>query len=176
MELSAANYKPYLNEISELYMRCFGLGKSAQYLEISTVKNYFEYLFLNDAKALVIENESCIVALILFCPFALDTEAPETLKVRFCAEKSLYIAELMVDEEQRGKGQAKILIQQVIEYCSVKRYTDALIRVWSENMIAVKLYKKVGFDEIATITQQKIKANQQGLFEMTKIYLWKKID
>lgn len=176
MEISATNYKPYLNEISELYIQCFGSGKSAQYLERITVHNYFEHLFRNNAKALIVENENRIVALILFCPFALDTEAPELLQHEFQAKKSIYIAELMVDEQQRGKGLAKILIQQVIEHCTNDGYTDAIIRVWDQNLIAIRLYKKVGFNEIATITQQKTKADQQGFFEMTKIYLWKNIN
>ena len=80
----------------------------------------------------------------------------------------------MVHEDVRGQGIASALIHEFLENEKEKGITDAVIRVWIENIPAVKLYEKLGFRRIEKITQTKFKSETET-FEMKKIYLHKKL-
>ena len=107
-------------------------------------------------------------------PLTLDTDFPAENHPHIPMEKTVYIAELMVHEDVRGQGIASALIHEFLENEKEKGITDAVIRVWIENIPAVKLYEKLGFRRIEEITQTKFKSETET-FEMHKIYLHKKL-
>ena len=107
-------------------------------------------------------------------PFASDAEFPFANHPEIPVKSTVYIAELMVHEHVRGLGIASALIHEYLKNESSNGVTDAVIRVWIENIPAVKLYEKLGFRRIEEITQTKYKSETET-FEMQKIYLHKKL-
>ena len=89
--------------------------------------------------------------------------------------KTIYIADLMVDEHFRGQGIAQGLLEHLFEMSQPKSYNDVVIRVWDENTPAVSLYKKLGFEQITTILQTKLSKETKEPFEMKKIYMHRRL-
>ena len=67
------------------------------------------------------------------------------------------------------------MMSKFLETVDKSKFTDVFIRVWEENIPALNLYKKMGFEPISSINQTKIKANGTDTFVMKKIYLHKKL-
>ena len=81
----------------------------------------------------------------------------------------------MVDQQFRGRGIAQSLIKHLVEKSQSKPYDSAVIRVWVENIPAVSLYKKMGFQEINSILQTKLNKETKEPFEMKKVYMYRRI-
>ncbi|NLZ95372.1 MAG: GNAT family N-acetyltransferase, partial [Bacteroidales bacterium] len=75
----------------------------------------------------------------------------------------------------RGQGVAQELLQYLLKSNQSKHFDAAVIRVWNKNIPAVSLYKKLGFKEIDTIYQTKLKKDTKEPFEMKKIYMHLKL-
>jgi len=58
------------------------------------------------------------------------------------------IVRVYTDEEYRGKGLAKILINKIIEFAKELGYKKLILDVWEYNLSARAVYKKLGFVEI----------------------------
>lgn len=71
--------------------------------------------------------------------------------------KSIYISNLAVFPEFRGKGVGKALIEYVIFYAKSKGYEKVLLDVGVENKTAMNLYEKLGFKIVAKTNLVKIK-------------------
>ena len=82
----------------------------------------------------------------------------------------------MVAEEARGQGIGTKLLNQFFDSVDKQRYSDSFVRVWDQNIPALSLYRKMGFEPIASMEQTKIKADESGTFVMHKIYLHKKLE
>ena len=94
----------------------------------------------------------------------------------FAIEKCVYVAEMMVAEQARGKGIGRQLLTAFFETPDTKLYSDAFIRVWDKNVGAIALYEKMGFVPYTSIEQTKQKADGSETFVMRKIYLHKKMN
>ena len=115
-------------------------------------------------------------ACLLYTALTNDAVCPVQISTNYKLERSAYIAELMVDEDCRGKGIGKMLIESFFETVNKADYTDAFIRVWDGNIAALSLYKKVGFSPIDTIEQLKKSVDGNEDLLMRKIYLHKKFN
>ena len=58
--------------------------------------------------------------------------------------KTLYIDDICVDENERGKGVGRALYEYVINYASTNKYYNVTLNVWSCNPAAVKFYEAMG--------------------------------
>lgn len=69
--------------------------------------------------------------------------------------KTLYIDDLCVDENQRGKHIGKALYEYVLEYAKENDYYNVTLNVWSGNDSAMKFYESVGLS-VQKIGMEKI--------------------
>ncbi len=58
--------------------------------------------------------------------------------------KTLYIDDLCVDENFRGKGVGKALYQEICRYAKLQGCYNVTLNVWSCNPTAMKFYEKLG--------------------------------
>ena len=72
-----------------------------------------------------------------------------------CDYKSLYIDDLCVDENCRGKGIGKILFDYVLEYAKKIGCYNLTLNVWEGNDSAMRFYKNIGL-KIQKIGMEKI--------------------
>lgn len=77
----------------------------------------------------------------------------------------LYIAELAIDKNQRGKGFGTKVLTDIIEYATKNNYNRVTLDVDLRNTDVKSLYEKVGFKEINK-KQLKIANFKRGMFNM----------
>ncbi len=165
----------YKSQIIALYMEAFAQGASEQYIDSIALDKYIEQLLKQGTVLLAIENEQAVGAL-LSCLLTFDEYVTTAITENFDIEKCVYVAEMMVAEQARGKGIGRQLLTAFFETPDIKHYSDAFIRVWDKNVGAIALYQKMGFVPYTIIQQTKLKADRSETFVMHKIYLHKKID
>ena len=175
MEIFQTSDTKYLNEIIDLYVEAFSSGKSEQYIDLVNLNKYIK-LVLTEGYAHIAMENNAVYGAILICPLKLDNDLPNEIAEKFTIANCLYVAEMMVIENTRGKGIGKNLLKEFFEKSDKERYSDAFIRVWDENIPAISLYEKMGFSYISSIIQTKTKVDKSGTFEMNKIYLHKKLN
>ena len=61
-----------------------------------------------------------------------------------CDRKVLYIDDLCVDEQMRGKGVAKVLYEKTLEYARELHCHAVTLNVWCGNDGAMRFYEKCG--------------------------------
>ena len=61
-----------------------------------------------------------------------------------CERTELYIDDLCVDENNRGKGIGKALYDTVYKYAKMRKCGSITLNVWACNESAVKFYEKLG--------------------------------
>ncbi|OIP82298.1 MAG: hypothetical protein AUK44_07900 [Porphyromonadaceae bacterium CG2_30_38_12] len=165
----------YLQPISQLYLNCFSLGESAQYVDSVYLQQYL-CAVLTTGKSLMFFNKQQLIACLLYAPLTIDTDCPKQIVDAFRPTNCAYIAEIMVDEQYRGKGLGKKLLKEFYNTVDSCIYQHAFIRVWDKNTAAIGLYQKMGFEPYTTIEQQKISADGITPFSMHKIYLYKSLE
>ncbi|EMY82678.1 N-acetyltransferase, NAT SF superfamily protein [Psychroflexus gondwanensis ACAM 44] len=169
-----AHQKLYLDlrqSLKDLYLGTFTKGLSAQHISNEEAELYLDKLFTNGYGIFGFSDDQLVAALIVTSP-SFDKERPESILNQFTDKDSLYIAEVLVDEEFRGLGLGKGLFKEF----EIHLNTDikhVLLRVWSKNEIAVNLYKKLGFEDCGSILQEKLKPVSKEPFEMHKLYMVK---
>jgi len=65
----------------------------------------------------------------------------------FKVKPYLYIHDIVVSDEFRGKGIGKALMQKLIEISEERKYCKVTLEVREDNVTAQALYKSLGFDE-----------------------------
>jgi ribosomal protein S18 acetylase RimI-like enzyme len=65
----------------------------------------------------------------------------------FKVKPYLYIHDVIVLDEYRGKGIGKALMQKLIEISVERKYCKVTLEVREDNLKAQSLYKSLGFDE-----------------------------
>ena len=172
--LDDVNYPKYKTELIDLYTLSFTEGKHAQHIPSTAIEASLDDIMRIGFGFISFQKDKLIGA-ILCLTLKNDPDFPFDDHQYINPEKTLYIADLMVDKEFRGKGVAQGLIEHLFTQSQPKPYTDAVIRVWDQNIPAVSLYKKLGFEEITTIFQTKLNKDSKEPFEMKKIYMYKKL-
>lgn len=57
---------------------------------------------------------------------------------------SLYIDDLCVDENSRGKGIGKAIYEQILRYAKMRKCYNVTLNVWACNESAMKFYESLG--------------------------------
>lgn len=174
MKIIQSNDAIYLQEITKLYTEVFSSGISQQHISSHELSLYINTILKNGYALLALDNNRIIGAL-LCCPLTLDELFPKQTFQNISIEKCVYVAEIMISSAYRGQGIGKEFLNQFEQTTDKSLYTDAVIRVWDENIPALSLYRKMGFEPIASIQQTKLRPDGKETFVMNKIYLHKKL-
>lgn len=172
--LDNVNYLKHKEELIDLYTLSFTEGKYAQYIPPDAIEISLDDIMRIGFGFMAFNNEEMIGA-ILCLSLKNDPDFPFDSHQNIDPEKTLYIADIMVDQGFRGQGVASTLIEHLLKESESKPYTDVVIRVWDKNIPAVSLYRKLNFTEIDTISQTKLHKVDKKPFEMKKIYMHKRI-
>lgn len=172
--LDHINYPKYRNELIDLYTLSFTEGKHAQYISQEVIEASLDNILRIGFGFMAFHKDKMIGA-VLCLSLKNDPDFPAEARDKIDLEKTLYITDLMVDHDFRGKGVALGLMEHLFSQSQSKPYVDAVIRVWDQNIPAAFLYKKLNFEEITTISQTKLSKENKEPFEMRKIYLKKKL-
>ncbi|MEI8084713.1 MAG: GNAT family N-acetyltransferase [Paludibacter sp.] len=174
MQIVKINNSKQRKDLIALYIEAFSTGLSKQYIDTVVLNQYIDEILTEGYALLAVENLQ-VMGAILCCPLKLDKAVPPEIYKNFPLDKCVYVAEMMVTESARGMGIGTKLLNEFFQTVDKSIFTDAFIRVWDENVGAISLYQKVGFEQIANIEQTKTKADGNGTFVMKKIYLHKKL-
>ena len=172
IELDELSYLKYREQIIELYIQAYTTGEYAQYLERNTVEKTIDEL-INVGSGILALSVDSVVALLLASPLSEHSDFAFNNVKAFSVDKTIYINEVVVDKDFRGRGIAERIIGNFLNNIS-QQYHNAVIRVWDKNTPALSLYVKLNFEPIANITQIKLKSQSEE-FKMEKIYLYKKL-
>lgn len=168
--LDKSNYPEFRSPLIALYLHAFTTGEYAQYISPDTVERTLDDIMQDGSACMAFANDR-LVGLIAAFPLKRDSHFPRKACPDIPVEQSLYIAEVMVYADYRGRGIASRMVEHLLQERS-KDYSHAVIRVWEKNSPALELYKKLGFTPVATISQKKLNLHGEE-FEMEKVYLWK---
>lgn len=170
LELSRERLTQFKEHLIELYLHAFTQGDYAQLISADEAAETLEYLQqTGNGWIYILNNEP--VALLFWQPLLLDDDFPKNEIPEVDPQKTAYIAEVVVHDNFRGRGIATLMIETALQEIS-KRYTHTVIRVWNQNLPAVLLYRKLGFREMGSMVQTKMRTSGKR-FEMTKLYLLK---
>lgn len=172
--LDSVNYLKYREKLIDLYTISFTEGRHAQYIPHDAIEMSLDDIMRIGFGFMAFEKDELIGAIICLS-LKNDPDFPFDSHKDIEPDKTLYIADLMVDQQFRGRGIAQSLIKHLVEKSQSKPYDSAVIRVWVENIPAVSLYKKMGFQEINSILQTKLNKETKEPFEMKKVYMYRRI-
>lgn len=166
--LDIFNYPKFRGKIIELYLHAFTTGEYAQYITPEWAESDLDETLRTGFGSMAFSGDR-LVGISLATPLAKDNDFPRDECPSIPIDKALYIAETMVHTDFRGQGIAFQMIDNILRKAN-DIYDEAVIRVWSENKPALTLYEKMGFTQIAFITQTKHRSTKET-FQMKKIYL-----
>ena len=172
--LDSVNYPKHRGKLIDLYSLSFTEGEYAQYISHEAIENSLDDIMRIGFGFMSFQKDKLIGA-VLCVTLKNDPDFPLESHLDIDPDKTLYIADVMVDQDFRGEGVASTLIEDLLNKSVSKPYSDAVIRVWDKNIPAISLYKKLGFTEIEAIVQMKLDIEDEKPFEMKKIYMHKKI-
>lgn len=172
--LDSVNYPKHRGKLIHLYKLSFTEGQHAQYIPPEAIEISLDDI-MRVGYGFMSFKKDVLVGAVLCLSLKNDSDFPFDEHKDIDPAKTIYIADLMVDEHFRGQGIAQGLLEHLFEMSQPKPYNDAIIRVWDENVPAVSLYKKLGFEEITTILQTKLNKETKEPFEMKKIYMHRKL-
>ncbi len=167
-----SNSIEYFDAIVQLYHDAYSKGFSKQYIDKNNLDVYISEI-LKHGYAIFVKHNNIFKACLLYTPLSLDYQCPQAITSNFKLDKCAYIAEIMVAEPFRGQGFGKMLLNAFFEKIEYQYYTDVFIRVWEENIPAIKLYENFAFEKYTSIEQTKRKPDGKTDFVMKKIYLHK---
>ncbi|WP_321375107.1 GNAT family N-acetyltransferase [uncultured Draconibacterium sp.] len=173
--VDASQFEAFRNNLVDLYINTFASGKSFQYHSAEETAAYFHGIF-DVGYGIFAMEENELAGAILLTPLSFDKLLPEDIAKNFDVERSVYVAEMMVEKSKQGQGIGKKLLNIFLEDADRSRFDHAFIRVWVENQMAVGLYKKMGFEVCATMVQSKLLADKSGTFDFEKIYLHQRLN
>jgi len=166
------NQPEFIPAIAGLYTEAYTQGISAQYIDSEELKTYLIEILKTGTAILQFEN-NILTACLLYTPLSFDKLCPEKIKSEFEPDKCLYIAEVMVSLSYRGMGLGKKLLTEFFKNADTVNYNHVFLRVWENNLPALTLYSKSGFERVTTIDQLKKMPDGKTDFVMKKIYLHK---
>ncbi|WP_303918201.1 GNAT family N-acetyltransferase [Draconibacterium sediminis] len=170
INIDELKFEAYKNDLVNLYIDSFSAGKSFQYHSEEETAAYLQSIFDVGYGILAMEKNE-LAGAILVTPLSFDELLPEEIAYDFDVTRSVYVAEMMVEQSKQGQGIGKKLLTFFLEKADRNRFDNAFIRVWVENEAAVGLYKKMGFEVCASIVQPRLLADKSGTFDFEKIYL-----
>ncbi len=170
MKIVHREHSAYKDPVMDLYIASFPRSSSDKI----ALSKYLDEFLKEENALFAIDNDQLFGAL-LYSPIHEDKDLPSLITENFNTQKCVYIAEMMVSENSRGKGIGSQLLESFFINIDKNQYSDAFIRVWDQNEVAIGLYKKMGFIPYTEIDQVKTYPDGNGTFLMKKIYLHKKL-
>lgn len=170
--LQTVDYPVLRDSMIEIYINSFTTGEYAQHIEVGEASSRIDS-FMKVGHAIVAMMCDKLIGFAIYTSLQEDEEFPAEGLSQVDIDESLYIAEVLVDSNHRGKGVATMMINRILNSGS-QIYSYAVIRVWQNNKPALLLYQKLGFKSIASISQTKF-ASKEETFEMRKVYLAKQL-
>lgn len=172
--LDKVNYPKYRDKLIELYTLSFTEGRYAQFISAESIEVSLDNIMRIGFGFMTLYKDNIIGAAICVA-LKNDPDFPIDRHSELNLERTLYITDLMVDQNYRGRGVAQELLEYVIEMIQQKPYDQIIIRVWDKNIPAVSLYQKLGFEEVDAIYQTKLDKENKQPFEMRKLYMKKEL-
>lgn len=180
--LDKLSYLKFRDEIVELYYHAFTTGELAQHLTRSSVEETMDEM-MKFGHGVILFIDNILVGMLVATPLSEHHDYTFDSASEIEEDKTIYINELMVHSEYRGRGLAKKILQNFLNTISntvtnaasnaaSDKYLFSVIRVWEKNIPALSLYRKFGFEPFARITQTKLDTSGHK-FQMNKIYLYK---
>lgn len=166
--LDQFNYLKFRGKIIDLYLHAFTSGEYVQYIDPRTAGSTLDALVRKGWGIMVFLGDR-LAGVAMAMSLLHDVDFPAAELPAIPPERTLYISEVMVHADFRGRGVARQMVNDLLEG-SADSFTDVVIRVWDRNEPALALYSKLGFQPVASIRQTKLKAPGRP-FEMRKIYL-----
>ena len=80
-------------------------------------------------------------------------------------KNDLYLAEIAIDESQRGKGLGRKVVNDVLEYAKSKNYDRVILDADFRNKGAKRLYESLGFKQFNK-KRVKIGSFERGMYNM----------
>ncbi|MCF8362155.1 MAG: GNAT family N-acetyltransferase [Prolixibacteraceae bacterium] len=167
-------YGLYRNSLCDLYINTFSQKPVSQHHNRQTTLIYFDSLFEHGFGVFATKNHRLCGAL-LAVPLFLDKNLPEKIVRNYDVNKSFYIAEMMVDELYRGQGIGRELIIKFFNEVNTNCFSNVFIRVWNQNIPAIKLYEKMGFKPVDSVVQSALRVDKSGMRDFRKTYMVKEI-
>ena len=164
-------YLIFKKDLEKLYLNTFTKGISAQQITQQETEKFLDNLF-EVGYGVFGFSEGKLISALLVTPASYDKDRPDKIKKLYKDDDSLYIAEVLVDENYRGQGLGKKLMGEFEKQLN-GHINHVLLRVWKENTTAVALYEKMGFENCGEITQEKIRPDSNEKFIMRKNYMLK---
>ncbi len=171
--LDAVNCAAYREKFIDLYLHAFTRGRHAQAIVPEMVERLLDDLLCDGLGILALDGDR-LVGWVAAFPLNRETDFPREKYRDVVVAESLYISEVMVHEDYRGRGIATRMIGGLLREAE-RDYSYAVIRVWQENRPAMVLYRKLGFVPLGVISQIKMNAAGEE-FEMEKVYLGKQME
>jgi ribosomal protein S18 acetylase RimI-like enzyme len=169
-KLDESIYPKFRGKVLHLYLHAFTTGAYAQYINPERAESTLDELVRRGFGRMAFMDDR-LVGLLLCHPLTYDRDFPAGDFPHIPVAKSIYISEVMVHADDRGKGIASMMIGDLL-ISLPETFTDAVIRVWEKNEPALSLYRKLGFVPFYFLTQLKHHTPEET-FEMKKIYLHK---
>jgi len=171
MEFIQTQNPIYRQAIMALYIEAF----TTQYINRVELETYINSILEKGYAFLALKNKELVGAILCY-PLKFDNMVPENIRQNYSTDKCIYVAEMMVAAFTRGQGIGKKLMAEFFNNVDKSTFPDVFIRVWDQNIPALTLYKKMGFEPVGNIEQTKKKADGSETFVMQKIYLHKKLN
>lgn len=168
-------FRKYQSAIMDIYIEAGTSGVMEQHLEKDAEAAYLTDLLQSGGYGYVVLDGSRLIGFILAEPLADDPLLPDTIRRQFPVERCLYIAEMHVHKDYREQGIGTELMTRFIEEADRKKWEYLFIRAWKNNVRAIRLYQRLGFQLAAIINQTKIRKDRSGTFVIQKQYLWQKL-
>ena len=170
--LQPSDYPILRDSMIKMYLESFTTGEYAQHIELLDASSRIDRL-MEVGYAVIAMKDDELIGFSIFTSLRIDEEFPTEDVDGIDVGRSLYIAEVLVNGNHRGKGIATMMINRILK-SGARGYSQAVIRVWQNNKPALLLYQKLGFRSIASISQTKF-ASKEEAFEMHKVYLAKQL-
>lgn len=162
----------FRDEIRKLYLETFSKGPSAQYVDPEELDSEIRLTY-QEGMMMVAVDETVLKGALFVYPLQYDAYSSPVLGGDVDRVNAPYIAELMVHENYRGMGTGYKLLMKTLTKLQQNRYSEVFIRVWNQNLKALNLYRRTGFQEIGNILQTKYFTDRKTKIVMEKLYLRK---
>ncbi len=163
-------FKEYQSQLLEIYLEAGTSPPMEQYLDKDEETRYLIGIFKKRGYGYFAINKGKLIGFMLAGPLRNDSLLPESISGRYPVERCLYIDEMHLHKDYRGKGIGSKMMRRFIKEADRKN-KYLFIRAWMSNPRAINFYKKHGFALSEIIEQKKIRKDRSGTFMIKKQYL-----
>ena len=163
--------------VYDVDFRTFDMFFKSPQKAVGAISNYLAKKNLNDYFKVILDDEGNLIGYVSIYLYGDKHEFHlKSLKLYLVdlldhfvlcdiEKRDLYLAEIAIDESQRGKGLGKKVIQDVIEYARSKNFKRVILDADFRNKGAKKLYESLGF-KVFNKKRVKIASFERGMYNM----------